>query len=248
MTKQRSKSRKVPSEAQLQIRTQRLDEFRDIEPIVKTDPLSGLEPGNSKIGYGNSLFKKVFVWNIPAVATCPGKSHWCSQNCYNGEDRPKTYKTETWQKNWWAVLNDSEKLKSKIIQDLSSTEGRSAVRIHSSGDFFSVPYIRFWINIAEQCESTAFWAYTRSWVLGDLLPALEELRRLPNVQLFASWDATMLPPPKDWRASFVGETPIERDSKIFDCPEQYDQSKNVTCVDCRYCINEKPGDVFFVLH
>ena len=39
--------------------------------------------------------------------------------------------------------------------------GGAAVRIHDSGDFFSVEYLQAWLYIAERCPEILFYAYTK---------------------------------------------------------------------------------------
>jgi hypothetical protein len=39
--------------------------------------------------------------------------------------------------------------------------GGAAVRIHDSGDFFSVEYLNAWLEIAEKCQHVLFYAYTK---------------------------------------------------------------------------------------
>ena len=85
-------------------------------------------------------------------------------------------------------------------------------------------------------------------MIPELRLALDDLERLSNVQLFASWDQTMPEPPENWRVSFVGFKYDLRQKKILDCPEQYQLSKPLTCAECGYCLSKKDGDVFFVLH
>jgi len=78
------------------------------------------------------------------------------------------------------------------------------LRIHVSGDFDTVAYIHEWARrLIERPDVTA-WAYTRSWRVPELLLALEILRTLPNVQLFASMDPSCADlPPQGWRRAWI---------------------------------------------
>jgi hypothetical protein len=77
-------------------------------------------------------------------------------------------------------------------------------RIHVSGDFYSAAYTRKWIQIVKALPEVQFYAYTRSWRVETIKPALEELRTLPNMQLFASMDATIdEPAPEGWRVATI---------------------------------------------
>lgn len=244
----RSKSRVQPSSKTLSNRKRRLENLANISPLEPTETSYQLELGNSKIGYKSEHFGAVFAWNIPPAATCPGRSSWCVANCYNGDDRPETYDLQTWRKNWWGIVNEPEVVKLNLVEQLNQNTEPTAVRIHSSGDFFSVSYIDFWCDLVDRCKGSTFWAYTRSWTNVQLLEQLEVLQSKSNVQLFASWDDTMPDPPVHWRASFVEKKLSSRKQTVLDCPEQYDLSQEVTCATCRHCLLEKSGDVYFVLH
>jgi hypothetical protein len=69
--------------------------------------------------------------------------------------------------------------------------GQEYFRIHDSGDFFNVAYVKAWIQVCRALPATKFWAPTRAWQSGNvnnplpvfdpLLNALHELASLPNV-------------------------------------------------------------------
>lgn len=222
-----------------------------LEPKKKATP-SGLENGNGKTGRSGKLFEKIFVWNLPPVVTCPGISDWCRQNCYNADDRQKIYPIRQWRENLWWVLNGRGELKEKILAQLAACETKStAVRIHSSGDFFSLGYIAFWLDIIRQNPKVLFWAYTRSWAVPELYERVIELGRIKNVSLLLSWDDTMKQPPRGFAKSIVYNSNEElyfikerRDGVI--CPEQYNLTS--CCADCGICINKPTRNIYFVLH
>ena len=85
--------------------------------------------------------------------------------------------------------------------------------------------------------------YTRSWIVEDLLPALEQLRDIPNMQLFASVDNTMPLPPKGWRVAFIENDP-RADGLL--CNEQTNQKES--CLSCGYCFEQNSGNVIFRVH
>lgn len=211
----------------------------------------GLAPGNRKTGQTGSVFRSVFVWNLPAVATCPAASPWCLSRCYNADSRAEVFPIADWLDNWSWFMTDPERLAERICGQILDAEGTVAVRIHSSGDFFSVPYITFWSDIARRSAGAAFWAYTRSWADPALSGPLEALAALPNVHLFASWDRSMPRPPAGWRVSFVlddPDDPIPEDviGPSTLCPEQDGRAAN--CASCGICITARPDSIVFLLH
>ena len=209
----------------------------------------GLEPGNRKLGQHSRNFDRVFVWNLPAVLTCPGRSEYCVRVCYNADKRADVFPVERWVNNLAAYRTDRVALQQKISSQLEAAT-TAAVRLHSSGDFFDTDYVQFWIEVALLHPTVLFWAYTRSWTVAKLLEPLEQLRRLANVQLFASWDSTMAEAPAGWRVSRVvvaedyHHTRGNFDSIV--CPEQTGAVRN--CAECGYFISKRRGGVIFFLH
>ena len=108
----------------------------------------GLENGNKKTGITGKLFEKIFVWNMPMRATCPGASAWCRLNCYNLDMRQDVFPIQQWQQNWWWALNNPVALEERISQQLSEHDSKCiGVRLHSCGDFYSADYIAMWHKI-----------------------------------------------------------------------------------------------------
>jgi Gene product 88 len=247
--RQKHSKRAVPDGEKLDWRAQYLSNLLDIQPGIPTeaDPV-GLSEGNKKTGVSGTLYSSVFVWNLPAVATCPGASEWCLRCCYNADDRADVFPVEEWRRNWSWLESDAPCVRTRILAQLSQAKLPSAVRIHSSGDFYSPEYIRFWRSIVQAAPGTSFWAYTRSWRKENLLSILEELRAEPNVQLFASWDETMPDPPSGWRVSVVIDPPDQQSvhQPSLVCPEQTGALPN--CASCGYCIKPRKGHVLFHLH
>lgn len=249
-----TKIRVAPSKSLLRWRKGFLERLKEIKPVrpSRWDAI-GLSIGNTKIGKTGKLYKTVFVWNLPSVATCPGASDWCLSHCYNADSRESVFPIREWVENWWMIINQPEYLRSNIINQLSKAERPCAVRIHSSGDFFSKAYIEFWIDLVCSTEDTTFWSYTRSWTCSDLLPYLNRLRSIKNLQLFASWDITMkYNPPKGWRRSYVYvdaeamSKHSQSNSEALICPEQIGRVDS--CASCGFCLKHRNKDILFYFH
>lgn len=231
--------------------------MKDMEELVATEPINkampdGLENGNGKTGNSGKLFDKIFVWNLPPVITCPGISDWCKCNCYNADDRHEKFPISKWCDNLWWALNDKKALKERFFSQLEGCKTKkTAVRIHSSGDFFSKEYIAFWKDIIRLSPDVYFWAYTRSWAVDELVEDIKELDKLSNVKLILSWDETMPRPLDGFAKSIVYSSNDEisialKRSDGTVCPEQYNLVPS--CADCGICINKLLGNIYFVLH
>lgn len=200
-----------------------------------------------------------------STGTCPGSSEECESICYA---KRVVNTSDVWDV-WWAnSINDRLPGAEDPLPD-----DAKLVRIHVSGDFTSVEYIEDWIRLAESRTQVRFFGYTRSWRVPELLPSLERLRALNNVELFASMDqSTDELPPKGWRRAwlendlraiagsgpgaeqglefFLGEgvqnfTTVDGTSGYV-CPEETGRRAN--CQECNFCILGKKGDVIFLLH
>lgn len=185
---------------------------------------------------------KVFNHNIPAFKTCPGSSKFCEETCYADPSNHFTFRLhEKRYENTLAVIEQDPDAITRAVLRLPKN---AWVRIHASGDFYSVKYIKAWVKAASARPDIKFWAYTRSWRTFILQCALEIFKRLPNVTIFASTDKTIEElPPGSWRvAAIEGD---ERTSGLL-CPEQ--TGKMSDCVDCGYCIIAPQGDVIFKVH
>ncbi len=192
-------------------------------------------------GNGNEKMGNIFSFSLPGKITCPGASEWCLKKCYGYRyeiRRPKCRKAYLLNLLLTKKSEEFTRLMIGIIPRIIPS-----FRIHVSGDFYSVEYIQCWTKICEQFPTTKFWSYTRSWNVEALLPHLDKLRSLDNVQLFASIDHTMLSQPEGWRIAFIKGD--ERASGII-CPAQIND--NISCDNCGYCFNKNDGNVIFKIH
>lgn len=214
----------------------------------------------SRYGFGNlKLGLGVFTYSRPAgaVGTCPGSTTKCEAICYA-------------KRIAGPVL---DVYKQNVGPDVPPIPAECKVlRLHVSGDFDSVPYIFNWIVQLKNRPDVTCWTYTRSWRVPELLPALEELRALPNVQLFASMDRSHADvPPAGWRRAWIdgderaGEPWMQQayemqqaydikrvNQKTFDgtmtyvCPEE--TKVKTSCLECGYCFEGRRNDVTFLEH
>ena len=127
--------------------------------------------------------------------------------------------------------------------DILLTRRNKVVRIHESGDFYSIDYINKWYDIAESLPDRTFYAYTKRDDLfnQDLLD-----KRSKNFILIWSHDKIddvrhSIPAGYDKMAS------ITTNEKIVNCPSQ---TKNKVCVkQCKKCCSKKSSkEIVFLLH
>lgn len=162
-----------------------MGERMDRNPV---DPYEMFRQGNVKLG------PTTYTFSLPRAITCPGRTPWCEAHCYAKRGKLSlSSSVALYQRNLkhsqqpYFVDNAIRELRGKIASAKRRGEDTSnkVVRIHVSGDFYSVPYILKWMQIADDLkgEGWKFYAYTKSWAIPKLLPALEALRDRPNVTL-----------------------------------------------------------------
>lgn len=207
-----------------------------------------LKNTNSKLGKG------IYVFNLPAGISCPGKTEYCASICYAAKVE-RIYKNTgiAYAKN--QAFIDSEGLESFVaaVVDQITRKSIKVVRIHANGDFYSGPYVLAWRAIAKACPNTVFFAYTRSWRVAGILPALEALRALNNVRLLASIDPSAADSPAGWRAARIlsreDSRAVKHGARVPShvvCLEQ--AGKAETCADCRVCYGPGRAPIAFIQH
>ena len=205
-----------------------------------------------KLSKGNKKLGKMPNWSLPAGPSCPGASVECAAFCYAKKGQMRmVHARGIYHANW------EEAEKPTFVEDMLAAIDKTKTkvfRIHVSGDFYSKGYIWKWLQIIDAMKDVKFFAYTRSWDVPDLLPALERLRSLPNMELFASVDPSMGDPPKYWRVAYMeGDSRFRKGLSIapnqtagIKCPEQAGTMPD--CGACGYCFRKKRGNVEFKLH
>ena len=119
---------------------------------------------------------RVLNFSLPAYKTITGKTVCpfakdCIKYCYAQKGN---YKYPSVIKG----LNNRYKLSqtNEFVPQMNATiilERPTHVRIHDSGDFYSIAYLNKWVTIAKQNKDIIFYAYTKSikfFVNGLLLP------------------------------------------------------------------------------
>ena len=102
--------------------------------------------------------KRLYDFNIPAVATCPFAKD-CKTYCYADKGLFRMqYKKYQFQ---YELSKDSKKF-TEMIQSEIDKKKVEAIRVHSSGDFYSLQYLKTWVNIAVNNPKVIFYGYTKS--------------------------------------------------------------------------------------
>lgn len=193
------------------------------------------------LGEGNAKVGEIYTFSLPSHTTCPGASPWCLEHCYaHRYERLRPVCRRAYQRNLVLAQRPEE-----FVRVMTGVLPRilPCVRIHVSGDFHTREYLNAWDRICAAFPQTGFWAYTRSWAVPGLYPALEQLRACANVELIASTDPTMPLPPDGWRVAFIQTDPRANGMR---CKQQHGEVDS--CLDCGYCFQQHNGNVVFLVH
>jgi hypothetical protein len=209
-----------------------------------------LTRGNDKIG------GKIYAFNLPACATCPGQSAACA-SCYAQRGR-WLFRNVRDALAWNYRLAQRQFFVAEMVEELRRRRVR-VLRLHSSGDLFDAAYTRKWVEILTRSPDVVAYTYTRSWRVPAILPALVELAAVPNFRLWFSADAdTGMPPevPPGVRVAWLQEdeadalpagvdlvfrvhrlrkTPRKRIGLTLVCPTEQGREHTLTCSTCAHC-------------
>lgn len=148
--------------------------------MLSTSSRGLLTLGNGKVG------EAVHLWSLPAALSCPGRTPACVSACYARRGR---YRVRAVRDRLHANYDRSRDPDFAAAMTAEvRRRGCLVVRVHASGDFYSAAYTDAWAEVVAACPRTAFYAYTRSWRVDSIRPALDRLAALPNVRLWVSTD------------------------------------------------------------
>jgi len=120
-----------------------------------------LTNSNSKIKKTSKINNvRLFEFNLPAIKTCPFAKD-CVSYCYADKG---TYLYKNVQNKYRYNLEQTKNaIQFQIdIQTELYIKKVEYVRIHSSGDFYSLKYLKQWIAIAQNNKNIVFYGYTKS--------------------------------------------------------------------------------------
>lgn len=162
----------------------------------------------------NNKLKKsgIFSWGIPAyqsetgMLTCPAAKD-CVTGCYarNGMYRfPNSKKAR--ERN--LALSLSESFVETIDLEIKKRK-ITKLRVHDSGDFYSIKYLTDWATIASRNPQTLFYAYTK------MLPILPRVNLPGNFVIIKSYGG---------KFDSLINPEVDRHSMVFSSKEELNAS------------------------
>lgn len=193
--------------------------------------------GNKKIPYA--------YFPLPPGQTCPGATHLCRSVCYG---RKRLYRDVILGRERRYTASLSPDFVPRIIREVKSNR-YPVVRPHTTGDYYSRDYLKKWLDIANTCNDTYFYSYTRSFNI------LQEFPNIPqNFRLIGSLDASSEPETVRLAIALLqngilaGLSWIDNGEQIPELPVRHNTICNMSCYDCDYCLTADNFLVVFPLH
>ena len=168
------------------------------------------------------------IFNLPCFVTCKSGLE-CRKYCYarKAEIQYHHVVPQARQANLDASKDPS------FVQDMIkilSKKRKNTVRIHESGDFYSVEYFNKWVEIAEAFPEKTFYAYTKR---NDLLMYYHTLLKPDNFILIFSIDGIQDKKPCSIPKGYDSVAYVHATES--NCPAQL--NKDIKCgKQCRKCM------------
>ncbi|HLD89519.1 MAG TPA: hypothetical protein VI911_00610 [Patescibacteria group bacterium] len=168
----------------------------------------------------NNIKVDALIWNLPAIITCKANLE-CHKYCYCKKD--KRFPSVEVSRTNNLQFSKSTDFVNELTNAIKSNKKHSTVRLHASGDFYSVQYISDWYKIISNCPEVTFYAYTKR----DDLFTKEILAEKPN-------NLTLI-------FSVDGLFETIQDIPNIDVPQGYNKIAFVTKNDTN-CVAQKDDD------
>lgn len=186
-------------------------------------------------------------WNTRAIKDCPFRSDGCEIICYATKGNhvfPSVQRSREKSFEQTKRADFSDAMVYTIHTEKQSkryADAEMRVRIHESGDFYSVQYLRKWVKVwgaFHTGDGVAFTLYTKSFPFFLMLTKeeIEIIRRAMDEGVLAinlSTDDTTTP--EQWRAMFAVLALLPKCNR-YDVTRHYkpDDDK-CDCADCAKC-------------
>lgn len=210
-----------------------------------------ISTGNRKLKSTASV--KFLIWNLPAVKTCPFRTAHCECNCY-ALKAERMYPEVLPAREFNLEFSKSEifvDFMTRLFHEIAAKASyRKAkwilVRVHESGDFYSLDYMAKWFNIARNCvdiKNMIFQAYTKSIAFYDVL---KDNKPLNFFFMSSIWD--------DTKPEFIALTeklgiPIYTAYEAKKgLPAGYAKCECIDCGRCQMCYHGKVMHIACEIH
>ena len=218
------------------------------------------ESGMMHISVGNSKMGPIPSFSLPPIATCRCGVP-CAKRCYarlfhksvlNGYDEN------------FELAHHLLRLENELNTWFSLHKTVKIFRIHVSGDYFSVPYLKMWIRIARNHKDIQFFSFSKQWdvvrqsvawphnlpknftlILSAWMPIGDRDVWMPPKDLFDNYPIAYVIDPKKRAEQMVALEKVIGTRRLLRT-----QECTGNCEACGLCFRrrKKDGDILFSLH
>jgi hypothetical protein len=183
-------------------------------------------------GYG------IYGLSLEERATCPTDCN-ARAFCYgNGMQMARRHRIGN-QEIFYARLEEE-------IKALLQNESGLLIRLHVLGDFPSVEYVAFWLDILSEYSNVACYGYTHRTPVGprkcEIGEAVENVKRQFEDRFRIRWSSER---PFEDNAIILDKVPAARSEDFIVCPSQMDAT--ACCATCALCW-ESRKPIAFIKH
>lgn len=181
----------------------------------------------------HKLSSKILTWNLPPGWTCPNAGE-CIGYCY-AQKATKRWKHVRVSRYHNFELSKKDTFVSMVNDYLKRYKGK-IVRIHGSGDFYSIEYVEKWLQIIKDNPDIIFYAFTKSF---DLF----SLDHLPSNFVLMQSTGSTIDHKIDWSHNTARVVDDIKDvmGDEYTCP-YHDKDNFTKCGECcTYCMT--PGEI-----
>lgn len=216
---------------------------RNSKEIVQKGISKNMPKSSITLSDGNRKIIGAKIWNLPTGLTCR-KGVLCSKICY-AKKAEKMYPGVLPSR----MRNYEESKKITFADDMIKLLSKSkfnVVRIHESGDYYSIAYIRKWYKIASALPKQKFYSYTKRH---DIFTKELLAEKPKNLTIIYSVDG-VLSDKQTVAFDNIGwdKFAIIREHKT-NCPSTSKDGWAKACVkDCTKCFSGKTTVINFAKH
>ena len=186
-------------------------------------------------------------WNTKAIEDCPFRSAGCELICYATKGNhvfPSVKKSREKSHEQSKRADFADAMVYTIHTEKQSkryADAEMRIRIHESGDFFSVQYLKKWVKVWAQFhtgDGVAFTNYTKSFPFFLMLTEeeLEIIRRaMAEGVLAINLSADDTTTPEQWRALFEVKRLLPKCNLYIVTRHYKDGDDKCDCADCAKC-------------
>ena len=218
--------------------------WKDAQRDPRFIPLS---EGNAKLVSNSRV--RFLIYNLPAIISCPFATGECEGQCYaKGAERYPDTLTSRYHRMYISgrvdfVLRMVFTIRAYLNRPIFKKAKKIVVRIHESGDFYSVRYAEKWLEIAEAFKGekkVVFMGYTKS------VRFFEGLERPENFVLrYSIWDDTN--PEEIAIAEEMGLPTYSAVDKFTNEPDR-ERCRCSDCATCLHCMSAKFETILCEIH